>query len=334
MRQPYYYLLLPLAACSGFALLWAVLPAPQHRMIEHRATEMPATELRQINQRIQADARLQQSVPPALPAGLAGASHGVQLVTDAQGHLHVDEGLLRLFEFYLLALQDESVAQVLARIHHELTSQLQQPALNQARELLQRYIDYRLALQTLPALAETADLPALQARAEALQRLRERYFSQSEVQALFARDQAEEQHVLRHLQAQAVGASPAELAALDEQLPDDLREARRQATLPGELYAQVSDLRSQGASDEQVYQLRAQALGTEAADELAKLDAQRAHWQTRLRDFTRERLQLDQAGLAEEDRQAEYQALLSRHFAEHERVRVQALSEAGLLPGE
>lgn len=167
-----------------------------------------------------------------------------------------------------------------------------------------------------------------------MQRLRERYFNQSEVQALFARDQAEEQHVLRHLQAQAVGASPAELAALDEQLPDDLREARRQATLPGELYAQVSDLRSQGASDEQVYQLRAQALGTEAADELAKLDAQRAHWQTRLRDFTRERLQLDQAGLAEEDRQAEYQALLSRHFAEHERVRVQALSEAGLLPGE
>ena len=68
--------------------------------------------------------------------------------------MHVDEGLLRLFEFYLLALQDESVTQVLARIHHELTSQLQQPALNQARELLQRYIDYRLALQGLPALAE------------------------------------------------------------------------------------------------------------------------------------------------------------------------------------
>lgn len=85
--------------------------------------------------------------------------------------------LLELFDFYFSAIDEEPVAQILLRIHHDLTQQLHEPALPQARDLLRkRDLDYRLAMTDLrPAAPPTAG-PFAQ-HVDARTHLRNEYFS-------------------------------------------------------------------------------------------------------------------------------------------------------------
>ena len=101
------------------------------RDLNHNLRETPATSLPD---------------PGPLPPSLAGAHHGVQLRMDAQGNLLLQADLLHLFDFYLAGREEEGLDKVLTRIHRDLATQLREPALGQARDLLRRYVDYRLSL--------------------------------------------------------------------------------------------------------------------------------------------------------------------------------------------
>ena len=93
----------------------------------------------------------------------------------------------------------------------------------------------------------------------------------------------------------------------------------------GELYAATQTLQDQGASAEEIRQLREQALGSAAADALADLDRQQAAWQQRLSDYAAERNRLRQSGLNDSQLQAAIAELQASRFDERERLRVQAL---------
>ena len=86
--------------------------------------------------------------PSPKPPSLQDIDHGVQLQVNASGDLIVDEDVKYLFEFYLSAVGEESLEQTLNRVHFALAEQLQPPALDQARSLLKRYIDYKIELLT------------------------------------------------------------------------------------------------------------------------------------------------------------------------------------------
>lgn len=113
--------------------------------------------------------------PGPLPPSLAGAHHGVQLRMDAQGNLLLQADLLHLFDFYLAGREEEGLDKVLTRIHRDLATQLREPALDQARDLLRRYVDYRIALQGLPATDASLDPGALRQRLDALNALRQQF---------------------------------------------------------------------------------------------------------------------------------------------------------------
>ncbi|WP_454255217.1 lipase secretion chaperone [Pseudomonas sp. Marseille-Q8238] len=268
--------------------------------------------------------------PGPLPASLKGARHDVQLSTDAQGNLQIDEGLVHLFDFYLSGLEEEGVDKVLARIHRDLAAQLQGAALAQARELLRRYIDYRIALQDLPKNSPSLNAIDLRNRLDAINALRAQYFSAQENEAFFSRQNAEDNYMLQRLAiGQQEGLSPAQqqqaINELEHQLPAELREARAQAGQHADVYGAAQALRAQGASAEQIHQLREQALGKEAAEQLAELDQQYAVWEQRLADYASERNRLRQSGLNEADLQNAIHNLQTSRFDELEQRRVQAL---------
>lgn len=268
--------------------------------------------------------------PGPLPKSLQGSQHNVRLQVDAQGQLLIDEGVLHLFEFYLAGIEEEGASQVLTRIHRELAAQLQGPALEQARDLLQRYVNYRIALQDLPPSSESLHADALRQRLDALNALRLAYFSAEENQAFFARENAENNYMVQRLALmQQNGLSDAQrqqaIAELESALPADVREERTEATRDGELYSTVQAMQAQGASAEEIRQVREQALGSEAADRLAELDLQHAAWDKRLSDYASERNRLRAAGLSSGDLQNAIAELQTSRFDELERKRVQAL---------
>lgn len=283
-----------------------------------------------LNNHLRQTPATQLADPGPLPKSLQGSQHNVRLQVDAQGQLLIDEGVLRLFEFYLAGIEEEGANKVLTRIHRELAAQLQGPALEQARDLLQRYVNYRIALQDLPPSSESLQADALRQRLDALNALRLAYFSAEENQAFFARENAENTYMVQRLALmQQSGLSDAQrqqaITELEAALPAEVREERAEATRDGELYSTVQAMQAQGASAEQIRQVREQALGSEAADRLAELDQQHAAWDKRLGDYASERNRLRAAGLSSSDLQNAIAELQASRFDELERKRVQAL---------
>ncbi len=91
------------------------------------------------------------AVPAELPASLDGTSvpQGWARV-DSTGNLIPTAQLRTLFEYYLSALGEETLPQLVARIRQALAV-LAEPARQQAMEVLAGYLDYKLAVSDLEA---------------------------------------------------------------------------------------------------------------------------------------------------------------------------------------
>lgn len=311
--------------CLGVAVWWPaeqnLVPSvtPANTVTTHKVT-MPATGQSQ-TWLTPVDRPLAK--PGPLPASLRGASHGVALRSDAEGNLLVQDDILRLFEFYLAAIEEESIEALLQRIQWELASQLQDPARQQANDLLRRYLDYRLALMALPQ-PTTLDSHTLAAHLQQVDALRQQHFSSVEQTALFAAERAEDAHLLATLQN---NESPGSAAEPGEMLSVEQRLQRQQASRDAEVFEQIEQLRASGASAGQIYAVREQQLGSNAATALAQLDEQQALWQQRLQVFAAERQRIRELSLpAEEQRQA-ISTVLASSFDEREQLRVRALHE-------
>jgi lipase chaperone LimK len=84
-------------------------------------------------------------------------------------------------------------------------------------------------------------------------------------------------------------------------------------------------MQAEGASAEEIRQLREQSLGSAAADNLAQLDQQQAEWRQRLSDYAAERDRLRSAGLSQGELDNAIAELQNSRFDERERMRVNAL---------
>lgn len=334
MSKPLILTALAIAAITAAStvLLSASLPPSPTPLATAMPSDARSQQASALNQKLHNAPTAALVDPGPLPPSLQGTRHGVILHSDAHGRLLLQAELLQLFDFYLAGREEEGLDKVLTRIHQALAAQLQGQALAQARDLLRRYVDYRIALQHLPQAGSDLDPTALRLRLDAINGARLQFFSAEEYAALFARDNAEDEYMLQRLAlARQDGLSAAQrqqaLAELELQLPEDVRLVRAESVRHGELYASTQALQEQGASAEEIRQLREQSLGSEAADALAALDRQHAAWQQRLNDYARERDKLRTAGLSQSDLQAALTQLQSSRFDEFERKRVQALDE-------
>lgn len=334
-----------LGVLAGGATLGLLLSGDPHGRIESPLPqpasaaadlEPSAVQARQTNQAVQAKPLAALAKLPPLPRSLQGSSPDVLLKTDAAGNLLIAADIPHLFEFYLSALQEEPLEISLTRISLALAEQLQGPALEQARDLLKRYLDYKIALADLdrsPVLADasgTYSLEAIAQRQQRLQALRQTHFAAAEHHAFFQEEEAYDTYMQQYLAiTQTKDLDPAQrqeqLAQLERQLPEPMRAARAQATQQTELYELTEQMKQDGASAEQLFHTRAHTLGTEAAAALAELDQRQADWDRRLASYDQERAAIRQSGLSAQDQQAAIASLIEQRFAANERLQVQAM---------
>lgn len=306
--------------------------ASSHPEVSAVAPSDAATSLPSINL---SAARGNTPLPP-LPPELRGLEPDTDLSTDGGGNLIPSHDLRVLLDFFLANIDQEPLDTALARIHHALSRQLEEPALSQAVSLLERYVGYRMALEQLQedlpdGMTQAGfDLEALQQRQEQMKQLQHAHFDQEEQAAFFSEDTQVDNYTLAKLaieQNSSLSANEREqyLAQLDQQLPEPIRVARKRAVIHGEIYQQTEALKAGNASDTELYQFRAQELGEEAALELAKLDQQQQAWQQRLSDYRQEKSRIAQAGLSETDQANAITRLRDRLFDGPEKLRVRAL---------
>jgi lipase chaperone LimK len=289
-----------------------------------------------INQNVYATAVESLPKPGPLPNSLQGSHHDVTLKADAAGNLVIEPHILHLFDFYLSALVEEPLEAILARINYDLAHQLDGTALDQARDLLRRYIDYKIALvelDSVPTMTDTQGTYALDTLAERQQQLhalRQTHFNEPEMTAFFEQETLQDHFMMQYVaivQAHDLDASEKQLALaqLEQKLPEPIRQAREETVKHTQLFEAAEALKSGGASAEELFQLRAQTLGEEAAANLAALDQQQAHWQQRLADYANERNAIRQSGLSADDQEIAINSVIERRFSGTEQLRVRAL---------
>jgi len=250
-------------------------------------------------------------------------------------HLQIDGRILEFFDYYLGAQGERTLADIRKQIEIELDHSLPGIAASEAKQLLQQYINYRRALVTLDKeQRQNTDLVAsLRTRLQLVRATRERFFSPDQCRALFGAQQLDEEQALARLEVQQdAGLSPeqktARLAQLDAQLPPEQRQLRQAPIQHALLEQEVQAARRNGAGESQIYQIRAQKLGSEAAERLASVDKEEEQWRSRIDSYLAERKTLlNDANLPASQREAEIQRLRSQRFNNTEQLRLAAYEE-------
>jgi lipase chaperone LimK len=249
------------------------------------------------------------------PDGAVHVAPDDSVVADAQ--------LIELFDYYLSTVGERSPAAVRAEIERELDRTLRPPSAAAAKRVLARYIAYRQALAGLQAdrTLTGQDAAALKRRLNALRGLRAQYFSPREIAAIFGREDAANAEALARMEIRedrtlSAQQKQARLAALDAGLPADVRAAREAPLKIVRVQDEAERLRAGGAGEEDVFRLRAEVFGADAAQRLADVDSDEAAWKRRIDAYLAER-----RGLRDE---AQIAALRRRLFSEEEQRRLPA----------
>lgn len=187
-----------------------------------------------------------------------------------------------------------------------------------AVELLDRYVDYRVAVSALKPPADMGDPHALRQSLEERRRLRERHFDEAEYQALFGSEEELDRFTLARLEIQrnpqlTATQKQSALQQAEQELGTAHRAARAETTQHLAVAAQTESLDAQGAGDSERYRQRRAIHGDEAAQRLATLDQETRDWQARLAQYEAARANL---GTAELD------ILRQRLFSAQEQMRL------------
>lgn len=270
------------------------------------------------------------SVPEQLPASLVGTSvpDGWNQV-DSVGDLIPTPALRQLFEYYLSALGEESLEQLVARIEQTLLA-LREPARTQALDTLRAYLDYKLAISDLEAGyggGTELDAVQMQQRMQEIQALRRTWLDSTTADVFFAHDEAIDRFQIEKLRISRDPSLTADqrevaLAQAEDALPDPLRQARRETRR----FTDYEKARQELADDPEALQnWRREAFGIETARRLEVLEQEQANWNQRWQTYSAQRQNLLTSGLAGPELKQAIADLRDQHFTDTERVRAQAL---------
>lgn len=280
-----------------------------------------------------------EQLPVSMPKSLKGIDHGVLLRVNDNGDLIVDRHLRDLFEFYLSAMGEEPLDVILKRIQGEFYKQLPNSAIVQAKALLRDYVDYRIDLASVNENIDMLDtnglnqVELLRLQKNEVAQLRSQYFNQESYRAFFEKEDVLDQYMLSQMsimedQDLTAEEKQQQVALLTQTLPEQEQQLRKKVSQHSDISAEVKEMRSQGGSDEAIYQHRAKLLGENAAQNLADLDSKRSEWKGRLDDYVLKRNDILASGLSERDAKQAVSVLIESNFSEREGLRVKALNSS------
>lgn len=273
-----------------------------------------------------------------LPRSLAGTGRPAPLSQDESGRLIADIRLRRLFDYYLSAIGEEPLEQIVARIRDDLRQQLTAEDFENALAILEGYLQYRNGIGNLVksynaqfSTENPANLGQLLDAKRMMNEMRGDYLAPEVVKAFFGAEDAYDNFMLSRaaiLSNTALSASEknAALQLLGSESPPNMVAARQRNQAVASLQESESALIKSGATEEAIYALRANKVGPEAAERLAELDRQKARWEGRLDTYRRELRVIEaDAQYPESERNRLINELRQQHFSEQESARVQAL---------
>jgi len=280
-------------------------------------------------------AHYQSSFGP-LPKSLKNTHIPLHFKLTEDGQLVVTRSIRSLIEYFLSANSQESIATITGRIRELMDSALQEPARSQAKEVLKQYIEYKQALiQIEQQLSDEQNLSGkqgdyqqvLQYRTQA----REKYLSREIYDAFFAKDDSRDNYTAGVL---ALKKDPSltneertqQILLLEQSLPPEEQTIKTAQHQRESLQHNIKQARESGASDADIFQMRAQVYDQETAERFAKSDQKQVSWDARFAHYRSQRQSITAAaGMSGQDKKNEIRALQSELFNQHEQRRLATL---------
>ncbi|MDG9925811.1 MULTISPECIES: lipase secretion chaperone [unclassified Pseudomonas] len=271
-----------------------------------------------------------------LPRSLAGTEVNCALETDAEGRLRITIGLRHCFDYFLAAVGEESIDTLTARIRAQLRHRLQEPALGEAKGVLEGYLAYLRGVADIEkAQVPTSgqmDLERVRQQMEQVRSLRTQYLSPEVIAVFFGDDDAYDLFALARLELlQNKTLSPQaraqQLKELEQQLPEDIQASLEVTHQYLDLRTLTDDWKQRAGSAEELRQIRTSLVGEEATARLEALDQENAAWDRRMNAWYAQRdAILSNTGLSQEDRERQLDDLRESRFSnEAERLRAETL---------
>ena len=261
---------------------------------------------------------------------LAGTSSDGKLDAGSD-ELVVNAELRRMFDYYLSALGEKPLDAIRMEIQNELDKKLKPGAAAKAKNLLDRYLAYKRALVEVEKNSQLAGNSAASIRGRflAMRRVRGQFFSEKENQAMFGFDDAYDGDAVARLEiSQNKTFSDAQkkekLASLDAAMPAALREEKEAPFAVVRLDEKANAMRAQGASEDDVYRMRAAATSPEVAARLAEVDREDAEWKSRISAYQAARNRILGSGGAAQASSQQLQQLRDNQFTANEQKRLAA----------
>ncbi|QTO23938.1 lipase chaperone [Burkholderia seminalis] len=294
------------------AAVWHALDRPA---ASPQAAALPAARV------VVPDAAVPRPVPAASdvapPASLAG-SRAPRLPLGPDGRLAKRRAVREFFDYFLLAQHDLTPDALDALVAREVAAQpIGGQAQREALDLWPRYRACLAALDAQPGAVQPGmriDPDALAGQLERRAALASRWLG--DWSTPFFADEFRQQH--DDLDRIRIARDPAlsdaqkreRIAALDQSLPADMRDAHERLARQREAVATVARLDAQRATPDA---LRAQ-LGADVAARVVRLRQDDDAWQARYRDHAAERERLAAQQLGPDARDAQLAQLLQRDF--------------------
>ena len=263
-----------------------------------------------------------------IPGSLTGTRVDGQLRATAQGELLITPDLRRVFDYFLSAQGEESLADCQARLARYLHETLPPQAASSAWHLFQQYLALGEAMMALPP--HDGSPAGIREAVRQRNAMQQAYLGPEAAEAFYGLDMAYDRYMADR-QAILNDTSLDEtdrqqrLLALQQSLPNAMQSMVQETRAPVLLAERTETLREQGASEAEIRAMREQQFGAAAADRMEALDEARAQWDARYAEYLTERQSILDSGLAEQDQQAAVRRLQQQHFSEQELARVQAL---------
>ena len=271
---------------------------------------------------------------PPLPPSLEGTQEPDGWRAGPDGDWRVTPALRDLFDYYLTALGEAPLDELVRHIRGAL-SELPEDARQQAEAALRDYLSYRLEVGDLEAPMDGAgDAPTpdqMAARLAAVRELRRETMGDRVSETFFAREEALNDYALARARIQADESLSSKereqrLAEAESRLPESMRESRQASRQYRDYRERVAELEANNANSETIDALRAQQFGEKGAERLAELDQQREDWNRRVSRYRDDLAALRRQDISDQDFQAEREVLRERYFdGEGERTRIRAL---------
>lgn len=255
---------------------------------------------------------------------------------DADGNLVLSNSIKHRFEYFLSTMGEFPLEEVLEMVREDISLNLSSPAKEQALALFDDYVAYKYALADLEASLqapqdyEIQDIQRFRFQLDQLRAVRRDYLSSEAVDAFFGFDEIYDDFMLSRLEIQnnqqlSAEEKQAQLSALEQTLPSDVKEMRDETQRVSQVFKVTEDMKTNGADEADIYSVREQAFGQDAALRLKALDQQRAQWQNRVDTYLAKRKAIisDDARTPSEQ-QAQLDDLRQTSFSDQEQARLSA----------